>query len=408
MSNTKDRIILRRLATEYAEIANLDIQNKSKDNWRALHGLAPNKPLFLIDQICWEELTPNSEFLQTECEDEFAKELEDLLKKTIYKWKFFPSDMVVKPYLELPKTVYNSGIGVVSAPTDDDPHAESHLYEDLLEDEEALQKLHVPTIRYEKEISEKRKEIAEEYFGDILPVKLVGDIFWEAFWDRIVFWRGASPVLYDLMDRPEYLHEIMAKVVEIEHKVIDQYEAQNLFRAEDAMCHCVETYCDELPKPGYDPNNTRAIDCWVSGAAQIFSEVSPAMHDEFEIEYVKPIYERFGLVNYGCCEPLHNKIDIIKKIKNVRAISISPWADVRKAAEQMENKYVMARKPNPAFLASSTADYDSVRADIRNTIDICKDTNTPLMMILKDITTVRGESDRITKWCEVVREEINR
>ena len=72
------------------------------------------------------------------------------------------------------------------------------------------------------------------------------------------------------------------------------------------------------------------------------------MHDEFEIEYMKPLYERFGWVNYGCCEPLHNKIDIIRKIKNVRAISTSPWADVYKTAEAMHGDYLMARKPNPA------------------------------------------------------------
>ena len=34
--------------------------------------------------------------------------------------------------------------------------------------------------------------------------------------------------------------------------------------------------------------------------AQIFSTISSDMHDEFEIEYVKKIYDRFGLVYYGC------------------------------------------------------------------------------------------------------------
>lgn len=54
------------------------------------------------------------------------------------------------------------------------------------------------------------------------------------------------------------------------------------------------------------------------------SEVSPAMHEEFELEYMMPIFERFGAVYYGCCEPLHLKTEMIRKYPNVRKISMSP------------------------------------------------------------------------------------
>ena len=54
---------------------------------------------------------------------------------------------------------------------------------------------------------------------------------------------------------------------------------------------------------------------------------------------------------YGCCEPLDRKIDIVRKLPNLRKISITPWADVKRAAEQMGSDFVMARKPNPAMVA---------------------------------------------------------
>ena len=75
--------------------------------------------------------------------------------------------------------------------------------------------------------------------------------------------------------------------------------------------------------------------------------MSPAMHEEFEIEYMKPVYERFGLINYGCCEPLDRKIDMIRKVGNVRKISVSPWADQQRAAMNMGSDYIFLRKPNP-------------------------------------------------------------
>lgn len=406
----KDREILRQLARQYAEIAALDVQKENINNWCMLYGLKPTKPLIVIDQIChdWRELKQEEEMV-LRCEDSFARELEWGLRTVLYRWKHFPCDMVVKPYFPLGKVSHNSGVGLgtVNQDESDHPDAQTHLYVDNLPDEEALEKLTVPKIVYDREASEERKAIAESYFGDILPVKLVGGLLWEALWDRIVFWRGAEPVLYDLVDRPEFLHALMEKLCALEMATIDQMEAQNLLEAGGgAFCHCLETYCDELPKAGFDPNHVRPQDCWVSGAAQIFSEVSPAMHDEFEIAYLKPILERFGLVNYGCCEPLHRKIDIIRKINNVRAISISPWADVNVAAEAMGNDYVMARKPNPAYVAFSQMDEDSIIKETRQTLAACKRNNTPVIFILKDITTVRNDPRRLDRWYEIVKREI--
>ncbi len=405
----QDRRILRELAQRWADIAALDAQKEHEKAWRALYGLAPVRPLITIDQICWQEFGRQEE-LVLHCTDPFARRLEGQLRQILYRWAHFPCDMVVKPYFPLAKVWHDSGFGIETVPQDENGHdnAQTHLYVDNLPDEASLEKLHAPKIVYDKEASEKQKALAEEYFGDILPVRLVGDLRWAALWDRIVFWRGAETVLYDLADRPEYLHALMQKLCALEMDVIDQLEEQNLLEANGAYCHCLETYCDELPGEGFDPQHTRAQDCWVSGAAQIFSEVSPAMHDEFEIAYMKPIFERFGLVNYGCCEPLHRKIDIIRKIRNVRAISVSPWADVDVAADAMGADYVMARKPNPAYVAFAQMDEEPIRRQTRETLEACRRNGTPVIFVLKDITTVRNEPLRLDRWHDIVQQEIGR
>ena len=88
----------------------------------------------------------------------------------------------------------------------------------------------------------------------------------------------------------------------------------------------------------------------------MFSEVSPEMHEEFDTTPMKPLLERYGLVYYGCCEPLHNKIDIVRKIRNVRKISISPWANKEMAAAKIHGDYVFSAKPNPAYVAMGSFD----------------------------------------------------
>ena len=403
-----DREILRELAYAYAQAADLPMQKATARNWAQLNSLKPARPTIIIEQIPWHEMNVNDE-LTCLCRDPFNRTMESSLRTMLYKWRHFKCDMVIPPFFMLPKVVHDSGIGVNSVIADETGRegAQTHLYTDQLPNEAAVDSLHNHIITYDKAETEKNVGLAEEMFGDILPVKACGSLLWLALWDRIVFWRGAENVLYSLIDEPELLHKLMKKLVDIEMDLIDQMEAQNLLYAgPGAVCHCMETYLDEPYQPDFDPEHIRACDCWVSGAAQIFSEVSPAMHDEFEIEYMKPVYERFGWVNYGCCEPLHNKIDIIRKIKNVRAISTSPWSDVNKAAEAMHGDFLMARKPNPSYVASGYVSIDAVRDEIRATLRACRDNNTNVEFILKDITTVNSRPECLTEWYELVKSEI--
>ena len=66
------------------------------------------------------------------------------------------------------------------------------------------------------------------------------------------------------------------------------------------------------------------------------------MHKEFGLNYGIKWLSRFGLAYYGCCEPLHNKMEILAKIPNLRKISISPWANIDEASEKMRGKYVIS------------------------------------------------------------------
>ena len=132
------------------------------------------------------------------------------------------------------------------------------------------------------------------------------------------------------------------------------------------------------------------------------------MFDEFEIEYSKRYYEHCGLVNYGCCEPLHDKVHLIRKMHGVRKISTSAWADVNVMARNIGHDYVLLRKPNPAFVAGNTLDEPSIRKEICATLAACKEYGTPCEFILKDITTVNNQPERLTRWAQIVNEEIEK
>ena len=216
-------------------------------------------------------------------------------------------------------------------------------------------------------------------------------------------WHGIENSLIDLIDRPEFVHKLVKRLSDAFVALLDQLEDQGLLAYDMPLIHCTGAYTDELPSANFDPERPTGRDTWTMGQAQIFAAVSPAMHEEFEIEYAVPWYERFGLGYYGCCEPLHDKIDIIARLPRVRKISISPWADVPKAAKRLAGRYVMSRKPSPAFLATDSFDPDAVRADLQQTYDTAKREGCALEFILKDISTVRYEPQRLWEWEDIAR-----
>lgn len=403
-----DRLVLTELAKQYAEIAYLDQQSINRKNWARLNSLQPSKPMVMIDQLPWHELN-NDEALILKCEDDFCRSLENNLRQTIYKWTRMQTDMVVPAYIGVGKVIRSTGIGLGIEEevvfTDTRSDVVSHHYNDCLADEEALAKIHPATITYDEETTLRNKHMAEEIFGDIIPVRLTGVVPGFRVWDELTMYRGVTPLLMDMMDRPEFIHQIMEKLTAIELDILTQYEKLNLLDPYAPTVHCSGTFLPDMPTYEEDKVVT-AQECWVYGMAQIFSSCSPAMHDEFEMTYAKRYYERCGHVYYGCCEPLHNKIDLIRQLPHVRKISMSPWADVAIAAAQIKKDYVLSRKPNPAFLATHTMDEAQIKKEVIGTLKACEQWGTPCEFILKDVSTVNYKPERLTRWSQLVGEII--
>ncbi len=161
----------------------------------------------------------------------------------------------------------------------------------------------------------------------------------------------------------------------------------------------------QLPAKDY-AGRARAKDLWCLSESQETVAVSPRMFEEFVFQYQKPILERFGLVCYGCCEPVHERWPIIKRIRNLRRVSVSPWCDRQKMAEYLEDRYVYSLKPAPSLLAAEQFDEEAVRRDVRDAL--AKARGCRLELIMKDNNTIRHEPRRVVRWVQITREEIER
>ncbi len=405
MPNQSDKDILRRLAGEVATVAALPVQEQKRSMWRKLNAKKPARPMVMIDQVCWNEMNVNEE-LTLHCQDAECRGYEDRFRKMLYQWRHFPVDMVVEPFVGVSKAVANSGFGVgvkeEIAVTDPTNSVVGHSFTNQFETDADLDKIKMPVITHHAGETARRMAVAHELFDGILDVVEQGyDPSYMTVWDPISFWMNVESALYTLVDRPEFMAEMVRRIVNGYLGTLDQLEAQGLMCHHQSTIHCTGAYTDELPAPGFDPSRPRAKDNWMFGMAQMFSTVSPAMFEEFEIDPCLPLYRRFGLVYYGCCEPLDRKMAQVRKIPNARKISMSPWVDEELGASELKGDYVYSRKPNPALLAWPDFNEKAVREHLQTTVDVCARHGCPLELILKDISTVKYEPQRLWRWAEI-------
>ncbi|MDR0475812.1 MAG: hypothetical protein LBH43_19350 [Treponema sp.] len=403
--NEKDRAILRGLAEKIAEIAALPVQEEKRRLWRKLNGLKPERPMVTIDQVCWNEVNIDNR-LDLLCEDKECRSYEQAFRRTLLQWDYFPVDMTVEPFIRVYKAVNNSYFGVgakeQTLATFESNDVLSHKYENQFNSiEDVMNKIKMPVVSHNAAETKRRMDFASWLFDGIMPLREEGFDPSVSIWDPVSQWMSVEGALYGLIDNPDMMHALAKRMAEGYMIMLDQMEEQGLLCHSQSLIHCTGAFTDDLPAPGFNPEKPRLKDIWMFGLAQMFSTVSPAMFEEYEINYMLPIFERFGLVYYGCCDPLDGKMKEVRKIPNLRKISMSPWADKERGAREIGRDYVFSNKPNPAYIAFQSFDGELVKKDLEETREICRRYNCPLEFIFKDISTVYNEPERLKKWADI-------
>lgn len=402
----REKNVLRKLAEKKAEIAALPVHAQKREMWTRMNRLEVTKPMLWMNERPWHEL---GIYQQCECENEFACFIEQKLRKEIYQWEHMPLDNVVENRIECPMAVSDTGFGIEEVSEErhiNDGTIYSHGFIPQIRKPLDVEKIKDPVVTHDLEQTEARFDALNDAVGDIIPVKKRGvPHLWFAPWDELIRWWGVQEAMMDLVLRPQMVHDIMDRLVEAYLHRLDQYVELNVLSMNNDN-HRVGSgaygYSDELPAKDFDGEHVRPIDLWGNGTAQIFSGVSPEMHAEFALQYENRWMAWFGLNYYGCCEPLHDKLDLLKDVPNLRKISISPWADLDKAVEQMRGKYVISYKPNPAIFAQRDWDLAKAKADLVGALK--KMEGCSVEIIAKDLSTIQNEPQRLWEWSRMASE----
>ncbi len=404
---TNEREYLRELAKKQLEYAMLPTTQQKIKRWYDHNRLKGEQPMVVMEvQSFWGEILP-----EMKCSDPKMREIERKLQQSITAHElidddrvipdFFPVEVVINRKMwqqEVGRTYADDGLGYHIDP----------ILEDLEEDLEKLK----PTINsYDAEKTSLNIALAEETLGDILPIKKVNTLnYWEfGITQLVVNLMGMENMFISMMTTPDEFHTLMQFVVDDLVRLL-RFEEENdilfLNNGNDYMGSGSFCFNDELVGDG---GRVKSVHTFGHLNSQETVGVSPEMYKEFIYPYYLELSKQFGLLYYGCCEPVHDFFDdCVENYHNLRKVSISPWCDEDIMSRKLAGRDIIySRKPSPNFIGiEKELDESAFRDYIAKTARLTKDCKKEVLF--RDIYRLNGNRDKLNRAVQIVREEFLR
>lgn len=409
-----DRDILRRLAARCMAIASDPVNLQKREAWYR-HDDGPGGRAMILAEIGGitddNRPLPESCFV---CTDNWARNIEKRLRTAIYEFEVLRDDRVVEPFFDINWKVGTGNYGVevpMHWASNEGKLGGRHWDPPVADLDRDFPKLKQRSFSIDRAATMAEKARLEAVFGDILPVRIRGSFYWTMglTW-RAIELIGLENLMLYMFDNPEGLRRLMAFLRDDHLAFASWLEREGLYtlnNESDPIGSGSFGFTRRLPRRSRKAgDNVGTSDLWVLIESQETVGVGPDQFEEFVFPYQQAVAERFGMVYYGCCEPLDRRWHVLRRMKNIERASVSPWANEERMAEACGASIAYSRKPNPALISTAAMDEAAVRADLRRTLEVARGCR--LEIIMKDVHTLGNEPGRISRWVEIAREEAAR
>ncbi len=407
----QDRQILRELAKKQLFYANQECNLKRREEWYRHNELQGERPLIHLEMGTFEqEILPE----RMRCTGDFARQLERALYCNFLNQELFDDDRVTPDYFAVGYDSYFTlfGLQVKVQGTKDAEGKTSvgHHFVSQIEDlEEDWDKLGETQFGVNPAASLERKAAVEEVIGDILPVRLEGNCLYSVPTQMVVHLMSMETMMFSMYDYPELFKEMMERITDDTLAYYRLLEKEGLilpttgggFLGQGSWC-----YNHTLPD-GKAPGSYTAKDVWGFMDSQETVGISPEMFEEFIFPCYKKISESYGLLSYGCCEPVGPIWEnCISRLENLRKVSISPWCNEEYMGERLRgSRVIYHRKPSPNYLGTGTVlDEEAFRAHIRKSLKAAK--GCEMEITQRDVYTINRDIPKAKKYVDIIKEEI--
>lgn len=398
----KDLARLRELARQQLECAKSPAMEKLKKEWFAHNTFRGQRPMVTVELGTFaQDILPPL----MQCEGEHARELESMLLRNIVNHTMFHDDTVVSDYLPVKWNTYfvpfDIEVKTEHTATGGIGHHFVSVLKDLSQDFHLLKKSRFGVNR---EATQKKLDEYNELFGDILPARLSGSSLYCVLTQNIVHLMSMEDMFFAMYDTPELFQEMMDRLAEDYLEYFRFLEKESLLLStthEEGLGQGTYCFTDELPE---QPAKTTEV--WGFMDSQETVGVSAEMFEEFIFPAYKKVSSEYGLLSYGCCEPVDPIWEnCLSKLPNLRRVSISPWCNEKFMGERLAGKNVVYhRKPDPNFLGvGDILDEEGLRSHIKTTLDAAK--GCALEFTQRDVYQVSKSPEKVRRYVEIIREE---
>lgn len=403
-----DREILRELAKKQYEYSQTEKNKKRIQEWYAHNSLQGERPMIHLEMWTFaQEIIPQ----RLRCEGEFAREIETNLYVNFLNQELFDDDRVTPDHYPLVYDTHFTLFNIEVKKREADGSL-GHEFVSVVEDlEDDYDKLKQTDFGVDMESTMAKKAVLEETFGDILPVKIKMDCLYSVPTQMLVHFMKMENMMYNIYDYPELFKEMMRRIADdtlayyrfLEEKRLILPTVAGEFLGQGTWCYNHELPDEEEAKKR--PLTTK--DVWGFMDSQETVGLSPEMYEEFIFPCYQKISSQYGLLSYGCCEPVNPIWDrCISKLENLRKVSISPWCDEEFMGERLRGgKVIYHRKPSPNYLGvGELLDEDAVRNCLRKTFHAAR--GCKLEITQRDVYTINHDISKAKRYVDIIKEEI--
>lgn len=401
MMTQRERERLRQLARTQLDVAHSEKNQERAKLWIEHNACRGQRPMIHleIDNFTQEVLLP-----QMQCEDPLARRIEERLLHNFYNMQVLDDDKVVAPYfgvwwdMELIPWGFDIKKEVAS-----DGGLGQHFIEQVEDLGEEIDKFQPSKFRLKVDETNEYFKAAEDAFGDILPVKHVGRSMTCWLTQDLVHVMGMQNMCLALCEYPDEVAQVLGQLADDYLKFFEEWRDSGLLYPTAGYEECNQgSICltDELPSEG--PVDLNQI--WLHMDSQETINVSQEMFESLVWDAYKKVAERFGLVSFGCCDPLERLWPCLSQLENLRKASISPWTDEAYMGEALAgSKIIYHRKPSPNFLGVyEKLDEDAWREHINTTLKYAK--NCKVELTIRDVYTIHNNVDKAKRCVQIMRE----
>ncbi len=399
LQSQREMEYVRELARKVAEIAASEENQRIRRRWRDVNALRkPDRPPVWCRPVrAWNEILPED---LLRCRDPWLRSVERDFRRTLFKHdvdddSLLDSYFAVRAVFDVdPPNTWGVDIKVHGSP---DPGG-AWAYDPPIRTDADMEKLRLPTFSYNEPKTQENLSKAHDLLGDILPVKLVcGPPLSATLCSPAASLRGLTEMMMDVIADPGLTHRLMAYLRDAMLKSMREvWETGLLTPNNTGPMNCSDPI-------GLEPGDGRVTykNLWCMANSQEFDQVSPDMWKEFLLDYQMPIFEKFGLVGYGCCESLTHKIDGVLSIPNLRIFVSSAWTDLGKVIERVGTDYVIMWRQKASAVVFPD-DVETIRRDLDDGLRQLR--GCYVQVVLRELQTLAEHPDRLHVWARLAKE----